>query len=171
MNVPAFSNSFRLGTGHLPPYLAGRQEEQIQLQRLLTAPPILKNMVWAGLRGIGKTALLELLRPLVSKRPWLWVGSNGSELHGDCFAGRWSKATDRQRKLLQIIAARASQQGVQCQAGSTSLAIPPPTLPPRQDQPAAEHADQAGLARNKPPGSIQLRSALVATVDCTTNSR
>ena len=47
----------------MPPYLAGRQEEQHEFERLLAQETILENMVLTGLRGVGKTVLLDTFTP------------------------------------------------------------------------------------------------------------
>ena len=57
--MDTFQNPFRPGAGHMPPYLAGRQEEQKEFHRLLQQKTILDNLVLTGLRGVGKTVLLE----------------------------------------------------------------------------------------------------------------
>ncbi len=63
----------------MPPYLAGRQEEQKEFDRLLDQEVILRNMVLTGLRGVGKTVLLDALKPIAIKKDWLWVGTDLSE--------------------------------------------------------------------------------------------
>src|SRR5207237_515894 len=47
--------------------------------RLLDQPVILENVVLTGLRGVGKTVLLETLKPIAVNRGWLWVGTDLSE--------------------------------------------------------------------------------------------
>jgi hypothetical protein len=74
-----FKNPFRPGAGHMPPYLAGREEEQHELERLLQQDVILENMVLTGLRGVGKTVLLDTFKPLAISHDWLWVGTDLSE--------------------------------------------------------------------------------------------
>ena len=74
-----FANPFRPGAGHTPPYLAGRQAERAEFQRLLSQTTILENMVMTGLRGVGKTVLLDSFRPLAIERGWIWVGTDLSE--------------------------------------------------------------------------------------------
>lgn len=76
---PSFTNPFRPGAGHMPPYLAGREHEQSEFKRLLQQDPILQNMVLTGLRGVGKTVLLETFRPLALQENWGWVGTDLSE--------------------------------------------------------------------------------------------
>lgn len=74
-----FKNPFRPGAGHPPPYLAGREAETNEFQRLLGQTTILENMVLTGLRGVGKTVLLDTFKPLAIKKNWLWVGTDLSE--------------------------------------------------------------------------------------------
>ena len=74
-----FTNPFRPGAGHTPPYLAGRQAERAEFQRLLGQTTILENMVLTGLRGVGKTVLLDSFSPLAIERGWVWVGTDLSE--------------------------------------------------------------------------------------------
>ena len=74
-----FANPFRPGAGHTPPYLAGRQAERAEFQRLLGQTTILENMVLTGFRGVGKTVLLDSFRPLAIEHGWVWVGTDLSE--------------------------------------------------------------------------------------------
>ncbi len=74
-----FSNPFRPGAGHTPPYLAGRHVEREEFLGLLEQPTILDNLVLTGLRGVGKTVLLDTFKPLATSRGWLWVGTDLSE--------------------------------------------------------------------------------------------
>jgi DNA-binding transcriptional ArsR family regulator len=75
----AFNNPFRPGAGHKPPYLAGRQHEQEEFERFLQQDPILQNMILTGLRGVGKTVLLDTFRPIALQHKWGWVGTDLSE--------------------------------------------------------------------------------------------
>ncbi len=82
MNMDAqqrFTNPFRPGAGHMPPYLAGREAEHKEFNRLLQQITILENMVLTGLRGVGKTVLLDAFKPLAIQEGWLWVGTDLSE--------------------------------------------------------------------------------------------
>ena len=74
-----FENPFRPGAGHMPVYLAGREDEKVKFKRLLEQRRILTNVVLTGRRGVGKTVLLETLRPLAYEANWLWVGTDLSE--------------------------------------------------------------------------------------------
>lgn len=79
MSDTPFENPFRPGAGHMPPYLAGRTAEQNEMKRLLEQRVILSNLVLTGLRGVGKTVLLETLKPLAQNMGWLWCGTDLSE--------------------------------------------------------------------------------------------
>lgn len=77
--MPDFQNPFRPGAGHPPPYLAGREAERAEFQRLLEQTTILDNLVLTGLRGVGKTVLLDALKPMAIDSNWLWTGTDLSE--------------------------------------------------------------------------------------------
>lgn len=79
MNVPDLVNPFRPGAGHPPPYLAGREAEKKAFLPLLAQERILDNLVLTGLRGIGKTVLLDEFRQLAVERRWHWIGADLSE--------------------------------------------------------------------------------------------
>ena len=74
-----FTNPFRPGAGHMPPYLAGRDEETNEFLKLLRQDIILENLVLTGLRGVGKTVLLDTFKPLALKTNWMWAGTDLSE--------------------------------------------------------------------------------------------
>jgi len=74
-----FVNPYRPGAGHMPPYLAGRQKETAEFKRLLKQEVILENMVLTGLRGVGKTVLLDTFKPTAIAADWRWVGTDLSE--------------------------------------------------------------------------------------------
>jgi hypothetical protein len=76
---PPFMNPFRPGAGHMPPFLAGRQIETEEFRHLLDQTVILENLVLTGLRGVGKTVLLETFKPLALQEGWHWVGTDLSE--------------------------------------------------------------------------------------------
>ena len=76
---PRIENPFRPGAGHMPPYLAGREHETQEFMELLRQDPILKNLVLTGLRGLGKTVLLERFKPMAIQEKWLWAGTDLSE--------------------------------------------------------------------------------------------
>ncbi|MHB8834941.1 MAG: AAA family ATPase [Candidatus Methylomirabilia bacterium] len=74
-----FINPFRPGAGHPPPYLAGREEEKKEFAKLLDQQTVFDNLVLTGLRGVGKTVLLETFKPIAIQRHWLWAGTDLSE--------------------------------------------------------------------------------------------
>lgn len=74
-----FTNPFRPGAGHRPPYLAGRKEEQREFRKLLDQSVVTDNLVLTGLRGVGKTVLLDELKGIALAEDWLWVGTDLSE--------------------------------------------------------------------------------------------
>lgn len=78
MTAP-FTNPFRPGAGHKPPYLAGRASETEEFRRLLRQDIILENLILTGLRGLGKTVLLDTFKPLAIEAGWLWAGTDLSE--------------------------------------------------------------------------------------------
>ena len=61
----------------MPPHLAGREREYGEFDRLLEQDEILENMVLTGLRGVGKTVLLETFKPRADAAR-LAVGGGGS---------------------------------------------------------------------------------------------
>lgn len=63
----------------MPPYLAGREDEKREFEKVLTQTTILENLVLTGLRGVGKTVLLETFKPIAISEGWLWVGTDLSE--------------------------------------------------------------------------------------------
>lgn len=74
-----FGNPFRAGAGHPPPYLAGREQEKKEFSESLNQSPITTNLVLTGLRGVGKTVLLETFKPIAIQGKWLWAGTDLSE--------------------------------------------------------------------------------------------
>lgn len=75
----SFENPFRPGAGHPPPYLAGREKEKLEFNKLLSQTVILENLVLTGLRGVGKTVLLDSLKPIAISQGWLWTSTDVSE--------------------------------------------------------------------------------------------
>jgi len=63
----------------MPPHLAGRDQERAEFKRLLAQGTILENLVLTGLRGVGKTVLLDTFKPLAISEGWMWVGTDLSE--------------------------------------------------------------------------------------------
>ena len=75
----SLSNPFKPGAGHMPPYLAGRAPEKREFTRLIAQTVILENLALTGLRGVGKTVLFDVFKPLAQARGWYWIGADLSE--------------------------------------------------------------------------------------------
>jgi hypothetical protein len=63
----------------MPPHLAGREREYAEFERLLGQDEILENLVLTGLRGVGKTVLLETFKPRAAEHGWQWASADLSE--------------------------------------------------------------------------------------------
>ena len=72
-------NPFRPGAGHEPPYLAGRAQDHLRFRSLLEQETVLENLVVTGLRGVGKTVLLESFKPIAVECGWVWAGADLTE--------------------------------------------------------------------------------------------
>ncbi|HEX6454951.1 MAG TPA: AAA family ATPase [Solirubrobacterales bacterium] len=79
MKPPEFKNPYKPGAGHMPPHLAGREREYEEFDQLLEQDEILNNVVLTGLRGVGKTVLLETFKPRAVDKGWFWVSADLSE--------------------------------------------------------------------------------------------
>lgn len=79
MEKEPFQNPFKPGAGHAPPYLAGREHETNEFRKLLKQSAILENLVLTGLRGVGKTVLLDTFKPIAIQEGWLWTSTDLSE--------------------------------------------------------------------------------------------
>src|SRR5689334_22487386 len=137
-----FPNPFTPGAGHPPPYLAGRDIEKAEFDRLLQQGAILDNLVLTGLRGIGKTVLLDEFRPLAVQQGWLWVGSDLSE----------SASVDEERfatRLLTDLAAATS--GIEVTSGRSAIGFGRTVTGPRYE--ALDHGVLRGLY-DQTPGLI-----------------
>ena len=72
-------NPFRPGAGTKPVFLAGRDHEQKEFLGALKQTPLSQNIIITGLRGVGKTVLLDELKPIAHANNWLWTGNDLSE--------------------------------------------------------------------------------------------
>jgi len=79
MNDSVYSNPFRPGAGHYPPYLAGREVELQEVHKRLKQTVVTENLVLTGLRGVGKTVLLERIKSIAFEEKWLWAENDLSE--------------------------------------------------------------------------------------------
>lgn len=69
-------NPYQPGAGHSPPFLAGRNGALAEMQKLLQQEKVLDNLLLTGLRGVGKTVLLEEFRPLAQEEGWRWTAAD-----------------------------------------------------------------------------------------------
>jgi len=71
--VDPVRNPYAPGAGQRPPELAGRDREiaqfEIVLERIARGRPE-RSMVLTGLRGVGKTVLLNAFRSMAMQRLW-----------------------------------------------------------------------------------------------------
>src|SRR4051795_6522567 len=71
--VDPIRNPYAPGAGQRPPELAGRDRElqqfEVTLERVAAGRPE-RSMVLSGLRGVGKTVLLNALRGQAVRRAW-----------------------------------------------------------------------------------------------------
>ncbi len=79
MQAKSFENPYKPGAGHAPPHLAGRDPETRQFCSLLKQNSILENLILTGLRGVGKTVLLDSFKPIALQAGWWWTSTDLSE--------------------------------------------------------------------------------------------
>ena len=77
--LEALKNPYQPGAGRQPPYLAGRDTEMTEFRSILQLDDIIQNVVLTGLRGVGKTVLMDEYKRIASAEGWIWVGSDLSE--------------------------------------------------------------------------------------------
>lgn len=78
MDRLSFPNPFKPGAGHMPPYLAGRTAETDEFRKFLDQTTVVDNVILTGLRGVGKTVLLQTFEPIARRAGWLWTGTDMS---------------------------------------------------------------------------------------------
>src|SRR5688500_18004093 len=76
VRVNGYKNPYTPGSGLVPPCLAGRETHQRKFLEIIQRKRVEKNLALIGVRGSGKTVLLESLRPLALQESWLWCKSN-----------------------------------------------------------------------------------------------
>ena len=79
MQNDLFLNPYRPSAGHMPPHLAGRTREQDDFKRMLAQHAIMENLILTCLRGVGKTVLLNYMKPIALQAGWLWTGEDLTE--------------------------------------------------------------------------------------------
>ncbi len=78
------ANPFRPGNGVLPAYLAGREKPLAEFDAFVADPqPIYANWTVTGLRGTGKTVLVETAAARAEAAGWLTLQRELGERHRD----------------------------------------------------------------------------------------
>lgn len=72
-------NPYRPGAGQVPPFLSGRGSEIHSYKALLNQPHITESVLVTGLRGVGKTVLVDEFRRIAQANDWLVVANDLSE--------------------------------------------------------------------------------------------
>jgi hypothetical protein len=109
----------------MPPFLAGREPETDEFRQLLDQDTILANLILTGLRGLGKTVLLETFKPMAIQAGWLWAGADLSE---STSVSEEHMATRVLTDLAVVTSSIATALSYPQQAGFTGLAPRPVTL-------------------------------------------
>lgn len=146
MTAAPFKNPYRPGAGHMPPHLAGRELEYAEFDKLLEQETILENMVLTGLRGVGKTVLLETLRPRAMQAGWLWTQADLSE------SASVSEATLAQRILADLSLITASLTVDAPQPSPVGFGVPsesPSQIPLSYEVLVAQFESTPGLIEDK----------------------
>jgi hypothetical protein len=77
------ANPFRPGNGVAPPYLAGRDRLLAEFEGFVDERPIHPNWTLTGLRGTGKTVLINEFAARAERAGWLTLERELSERHRD----------------------------------------------------------------------------------------
>jgi AAA ATPase-like protein len=152
LNAADFKNPYRPGAGHMPPYLAGREGEYAEFHRLLRQDEILENLVLTGLRGVGKTVLLETFKPTALSEGWLWASADLSE------SASISETALAQRLLadLALISSSATIANPELGKGIGFAAPPGPReIPLTHELLAGVYNDTPGLVADKIKAALE----------------
>jgi AAA ATPase-like protein len=147
-----FKNPYRPGAGHPPPYLAGRESEYEEFDRLLQQDEILENLVLTGLRGVGKTVLLETFKPRALEEGWLWASADLSE------SASISEAALAQRLLADLALISSSVTVINPDRGkAVGFAAPsgPAEIPLSHDVLVGIYNETPGLAADKIKATLE----------------
>lgn len=139
---------YRPGTGLEPPYLGDREAQLERFRSYLQDPDHPRNLVVTGLRGVGKTVLLNHFSNLAESAGWLVVEREFSEPDAEphLFArtllddlARLTRRLSRSRRLGG--AAAAAAEGVMSFLGTLSVSYGEVTL---GITPRAPHSEVSG---------------------------
>jgi hypothetical protein len=101
--APAWPPSpYRPGNGIDPPYLGDRDEQIEAVRAFLRDPRHPRNLLITGLRGVGKTVLLNRLQGEAEAAGWLVVDREFSEPDAEPFAFANAALTDVNRALRRL---------------------------------------------------------------------
>jgi hypothetical protein len=155
-------NPFRPGAGHLPPYLAGRQDETKGFLRLLEQQPVLTNLVLTGLRGVGKTVLLETFKPAALTNGWIWVGGDASE------SASVSEQSLAMRILTDLAPVSANYEARKAELRRIGFQIKAERVPVRMDFDFLSHAynREPGLTTDKLKAALEAAWTVLAANKC-----
>src|SRR6202165_4294495 len=111
-------NPFRPGMGLEPTYLAARGPQLSRFKHYLAGfPGLPRNVRVTGLRGVGKTVLLQQFSRLAEEAGWIVVGRECNEhLQEECIFGQ-ALVEDCRRAVEQSSRALAIRQRSQAVAG------------------------------------------------------
>ncbi len=145
-----YTNPYSPGAGHSPPFLAGRQQEIDAFRKYLQQGQILTNVVLTGLRGTGKTVLMEdRYKPCAQQEGWVWVGSDFSE---SCFLSEGNLCI----RLLTDLAVFASCLQVSISDGTLGFDAGPKNRTLSFDFLVTHFQAQPGLTVNKLKSTLEL---------------
>src|SRR4030088_1887587 len=109
---------YRPGNGIDPPYLGDREEQIEAVRAFLRNPRHPRNVLITGLRGVGKTVLLNRIQAEAEASGWIVVDREFSEADAEPHAFASAVLTDVNRSLLRLsLSARLKDRaGVMLQA-------------------------------------------------------
>jgi hypothetical protein len=109
---------YRPGNGIDPPYLGDREEQIEEVRAFLRNPRHPRNVLITGLRGVGKTVLLNRIQAEAEASGWIVVDREFSEADSEPHAFASAVLTDVNRALrrLSLSARLKDRAGVMLQA-------------------------------------------------------
>lgn len=135
----------------MPPHLAGREREYEEFDRLLEQDEILENMVLTGLRGVGKTVLLETFKPRAMQHGWLWASADLSE------SASISEGALAQRILADLALITSSITLEEQPSNPTGFVVPtePRRIPLSHEVLASVYSSTPGLISDKIKATLE----------------
>ncbi len=155
-------NPFRPGAGTKPLYLAGRSAEQSEFVKALQQTDISQNIIVTGLRGVGKTVLLDEFKPLASQNYWLWTGNDWNEAAA---VSEKDVATRLIVDLTTVLAPIVSYRIDEPQFGFTQPSDQPSNRPLRYDDLWSIYNSTPGFDSDKLKAVLEHVAAIIATTD------